>query len=145
MFQRVIRAGWFPALLAFLTVSACSPAIVEEPESAEETEVLSRTEFTDRIENFFEYDPLQAGESSQFLIHLTDLRDGTPVAEAQVDLSVRSASGVEVVGTRAQVGRVTGIYVADLTVPSTGTYSIDFRVRNDGLNEQMSLAGFDVE
>ena len=145
MFQRVVRAGWLPVVLVFLAVSACSPAVVEELESPEETEVLSRTEFTDRIENFFEYDPLRAGESSQFLIHLTVLEDGTPVSEAQVDLSVRSESGVEVVGTRAQVGRVTGIYVAELTIPSPGTYSIDFRVRNDSLNEQMSLAGFDVE
>jgi hypothetical protein len=145
MFQRAVRAGWLPAMFVFLAVPACSRAIVEEPESAEETEVLSRTEFTDRVENFFEYDPLRAGEPSQFLIHLTDLEDGTPVFEAQVDLSVLSASGVEVVGTTALVGRVTGIYVADLAVPSPGTYSIDFSVRNDRLNEQMSLAGFDVE
>ena len=145
MFQRTVRAGWLSTMLAVLAVSSCSPDIVEKPESAEETEVLSRTEFTDRIENFFEYDPLRAGESSQFLIHLSVLEDGTPVAEAQVELSVRSSTGVEVVGTTAQVGRVTGIYVADLAVPSPGTYSIDFRVRNDRLNEQMSLAGFDVE
>ena len=40
-------------------------------------EALSRAEFTDRIENFFEYAPLKSGKTSQFLIHLTDLADGS--------------------------------------------------------------------
>jgi hypothetical protein len=139
---RAIRSG---ALIAFLLVSACVPTVVEELEPEEESEVLARTAFTERIENFFEYDALKAGQSSQFLIHLTDLEDGTPVFQAQVELSVRSASGAEVAETTAQVGRVTGIYVADLLIPSPGTYSIEFSVGNDRLDEDMTLSGFNVE
>ncbi len=115
------------------------------PESEADEETLARTEFTDRIENFFEYSPLKSAEPSLFLIHLTDLADGSPVAEAEVELSVRAANGEEVASTRAQVGRVTGIYVAELAVPRPGTYEIEFHVRNSKLDEMMVLAGFAVQ
>ena len=136
----------FPALLvlcvAFLA-SCTAPVPVEEEV---EVEVLSRTDFTDRIENFFEYDPLRSGQPSAFLIHLTDLLDGSPVAEARVRLLVRSeGSRNQVTETTALVGRVTGIYVAELAVPRPGTYDIEFRVQNDSIDESMTLTGFEVE
>ena len=108
-------------------------------------EILARTVFTDRIENFFEYSPLRSGEPSPFLIHLTDLQDGSPVAEAEVELSVRRSNGEEVVSTRAEIGRVTGIYVVELEVSLPGTYEIEFHVRNAILDETMLLAGFLVQ
>ena len=144
MSEGAVLAKWFLALSMAVVMPACAPpALVEE--AVEESEVLSRTEFTDRIENFFEYDALRAGQPSQFLIHLTDLDDGTPVAEARVELVVRSSSGSEVLRTTAQVGRVTGIYVTELAIPSRGTFGIDFAVENDRLSEAMALDGFEVE
>ena len=113
-------------------------------EHAEE-EAESRTEFTDRIENFFEYDRLQAGKPSQFLIHLTDLSDGTPVEKADVTLNIRSKGGAEVGQVKAKVGKVTGIYVAEVTIPSAGDYDIEFRVQNPKLDERMPLTDFKVE
>lgn len=77
------------ALLA-LGLAGCGSGKKAEAQHGEEEEAESRTEVTDRIENFFEYDPLKAGKPSQFLIHLTDLSDGTPVEKADVTLSVRS-------------------------------------------------------
>ncbi len=135
-----------PALLvscAVFLAGCTTPATMEE---AIETEVLARTAFTDRIENFFEYDPLRSGETSAFLIHLTDLVDGSPVSDAEVQLSVRApGAGDEVAGTTALVGRVTGIYVAELTAPTPGVYDIGFRVQNDRIDESMILSGFEVE
>ena len=126
----------------FLAGCTTPVAVVEEVE----TEVLSRTAFTSRIEIFFEYDPLRSGEASAFLIHLTDLLDGSPVQDAQVQLSVRSQAGRnEVAGTTALVGRVTGIYVAELTVPTPGIYDIEFRVQNGVIDESMTLSGFEVK
>jgi 5-hydroxyisourate hydrolase-like protein (transthyretin family) len=148
MSLRTRLAGGIPAVVLLLIgVSACTPSeeAAGTPES-EEDETLSRTEFTDRVENFFEYTPLHAGIPSAFLIHLTDLSDGTPVAQAQVELTVRSAgTGNAVASTTAQVGRVTGIYVADVSIPSPGTYDIEFTIRNDRLDVRMPLTGFDVE
>lgn len=43
---------------------ACSRA--EKASTVDHDDALSRTEFTNRIENFFEFDPLKAGKKSQF-------------------------------------------------------------------------------
>ena len=110
-----------------------------------EEEALSRTEFTERIENFFEYDPLKAGKPSQFLIHLTDLSDGTPVEKAEVTLVTREKNGSEVMQTKARVGKVTGIYVADVSIANRGDYDIEFHVKNAKLDERMPLKDFKVE
>lgn len=110
-----------------------------------EEEALSRTEFTERIENFFEHDPLKAGKPSQFLIHLTDLSDGTPVEKAEVTLVTRAKDGSEVMQTKARIGKVTGIYVADISIPNRGDYDIEFQVKNAKLDERMSLKNFQVE
>jgi 5-hydroxyisourate hydrolase-like protein (transthyretin family) len=130
-------------LILSLGLSACSSGKQVEAEHEEEAE--ARTEFTNRIENFFEYDPLHAGKPSQFLIHLTDLTDGTPVEKAEVTLTIRSKSGAEVSQTKAKVGKVTGIYVAEVSIPSAGDYDIEFHVKNVKLEERMPLADFKVE
>jgi hypothetical protein len=129
-------------LIAF-ALSACSKEDQEHTEQEEEAE--SRTEFTDRIENFFEYDPLKAGKTSQFLIHLTDLSDGSPVEKAEVTLTVRSLAGAEVAQTKARTGKVTGIYVADVSISSPGDYAVEFHVKNEKIDERMPLTDFKVE
>jgi hypothetical protein len=104
--------------------AACGSA--PKPEVEHEEEALARTEFTNRIENFFEYDPLKAGQPSQFLIHLTDLTEGTPIEKGEVTLITRAKGGAEIMQTKARVGKVTGIYVADVAIPSKGDYDIEF-------------------
>jgi 5-hydroxyisourate hydrolase-like protein (transthyretin family) len=126
--------------LVLFGCSRTQPAAEEHEEEAP-----SRTEFTERIENFFEHDPLKAGKPSQFLIHLTDLSDGTPVEKAEVTLVTRAKDGSEVMQTKARVGKVTGIYVADVSIPNRGDYDIEFHVKNAKLDERMSLKDFKVE
>jgi hypothetical protein len=112
---------------------------------AEEEEALSRTEFTGRIENFFEYKPLKAGKPSKFLIHITDLSDGAPVESADVALMIRARGGAEAGQTKAKAGKVTGIYVAEVIVAKPGEYDIEFHVKNSKLDERMPLSDFKVE
>jgi len=134
--------------LIFLSLCACSKA---DPEAApvghsEEPEAIARTEFTERIENFFEYEPLNAGKPSQFRIHLTDLSDGTPLEKAEVSLTVRRKGGGEPVAqTVAKVGKVTGIYVAELNIPQAGQYDLDFHIKNAKVDERLHLTDFKVE
>jgi 5-hydroxyisourate hydrolase-like protein (transthyretin family) len=116
-----------------------------KPEAKHEEEAIARTEFTDRIENFFEYDALKAGQPSQFLIHLTDLTDGTPIEKAEVTLITRAKDGTEVMQTKARVGKVTGIYVADVAIPNKGDYDIEFLVKNAKVDERLPLTDFKVE
>jgi hypothetical protein len=136
-------------IILFLLLSACahsSPSASPAPDHAEEPEAIARTEFTDRIENFFEYEPLIAGKPSQVRIHLTDLSDGSPVEKAAVALTVRAKDGNDtVVQTKALVGKVTGIYVAELNIPRTGEYDIEFHIKNARLEERMPLTDFKVE
>jgi 5-hydroxyisourate hydrolase-like protein (transthyretin family) len=129
-----------------LTVMFCAACgSTPKQEAKHEEEAIARTEFTDRIENFFEYDPLKAGQTSQFLIHLTDLTDGTPVEKAEVTLITRAKGGAEVMQTKARVGKVTGIYVADVAIPNKGDYDIEFHVKNAKIDERMALTDFKVE
>lgn len=117
----------------------------QQPQTEHEEEAVARTEFTDRVENFFEYEPLKAGKPSQFLIHLTDLSDGTPIEKAEVTLITRSNGGGEVLQTKARIGKVTGIYVADVAIPSTGNYDIEFHIKNPKVDERLPLTDFKVE
>jgi hypothetical protein len=126
-----------------LIVSACG-ARQEVPATADPT-TLSRTEFTPRIENYFEYEPLRPGKSSRFLIHLTDLSDGSPVANAEVTVTLRPKSGSPPGQATARVGKVTGIYVADVIAPRAGEYDVEFRIKSARLDERMALTGFKTE
>src|SRR5437867_7094301 len=132
-------------LLCLLLAPSCSqPA--PAPPAAVEPEALSRTEFTGRVENYFEYEPLHGGKPSPFRIHLTDLSDGSPVEQAEVTLIVRPKGSAEpVTQTVSKVGKVTGIYVAELAIPRSGDYDIEFHIKYAKLDERMPLSDFKVE
>jgi hypothetical protein len=49
------------------------------------------------------------------------------------------------VQVKAKVGKVTGIYVAEVTIPSAGEYDIEFHVKNPKLDERLPLTDFKVE
>lgn len=114
-------------------------------ETGEEEEALARTEFTSRIENFFEFAPLKTGKPSQFLIHLTDLNDGSPVEKADVTLLIRKKGGNDFSEVKAKLGKVKGIYVAEVQIAEKGDYNVEFHVKNEKLDEKMPLEGFEVE
>ena len=128
------------------TLCGCGGQQPADPAPVAEEETLARTEFTERVENFFEYVPLKANKSSFFRIHLTDLLDGTPVEKAEVTLTARPAGSSQAAAeTTAKVGKVTGIYVADLTITQPGTYDIEFHIKNAKLDERLPLRDFKVE
>ncbi|HKQ76271.1 MAG TPA: FixH family protein [Blastocatellia bacterium] len=150
MVRKIQSAPIWKAALALLicacALGGCLRSGAKPQAEAEEEEAVSRTEFTKRIENFFEYEPLKAGKPSQFLIHLTDLSDGSPVEKAEVMLSVRDKSSkAEVAQAKAKIGKVTGIYVAEVSVAQKGDYEIEFHVKSSKLDERMSLTDLKVE
>ena len=134
-------------LILCLILLGCSTSNpTASPAPTAETEALSRTEFTDRVENYFEYEPLHAGKPSQVRIHLTDLSDGTPVEKAEVTLVVRPKGSSQVAAqTVSRIGKVTGIYVAELTIPRPGDYDIQFHIKNEKLDESLPLSNFQVQ
>jgi YtkA-like protein len=77
---------------------------------------------------------------------LTDLSDGSPVEKADVSLLVRPKGGTGTPAeTKARVGKVTGIYVAEVTIPNAGNYDIEFHIMNPKLDERLPLSNFKVE
>jgi 5-hydroxyisourate hydrolase-like protein (transthyretin family) len=144
MFNRSSSKVLTLLMLVAFGSAACSRA--EKANAGDQGEPLSRTEFTNRIENYFEYEPLKAGKSSQFLIHLTDLSDGSPVEQAEVTLSISvQSSHAHLSETTARVGKVTGIYVAEVVIPNAGNYALEFHVKNEKLDERIPLTDFKVE
>ena len=140
----LLLSGLLAVFVVFAACGGSKPAAEAKPEGEEE-EALARTEFTDRIENFFEYDPLKAGKPSQFLILITDLTDGTPIEKADVTLKIKNKSGAEIETVKARIGKVTGIYVADVAIASPGDYDIEFHIKNPKLDERLPLKDFKVE
>ena len=133
-------------LLSIIILHGCSNPAPAPPTVPPEPEALSRTEFTNRIENYFEYEPLKSGKASQVRIHLTDLSDGSPVEQAEVTLTVKpQGASAPIAQTVSRIGKVTGIYVADLTLPKPGAYDIEFHIKNAKLDEHMPLSNFKVE
>ena len=135
------------SLVSAVFLAACSKQEPAAPApAAEEAAFNSRTEFTNRIENYFEYAPMRVGKPSQIRIHLTDLSDGSPVEQAQVTLAMRPKGSDEpVLQTTSRIGKVAGIYVAELTPTKAGDYDIDFHIKNDKLDERLPLSNFKVE
>ena len=133
-------------VLMLVLLGACSSKEPAAASAPAEEETLSRTEFTERVENYFEYVPLKVSKASIFRIHLTDLSDGTPVSQAQVTLTARQpGSSQPAAEATAKIGKVTGIYVAELTLKQAGSYDIEFHIKNDKLDERMPLVGFKTE
>jgi 5-hydroxyisourate hydrolase-like protein (transthyretin family) len=132
-------------LIYVCVLSGCARGAKPQPRAGEE-EAIARTEFTERIENFFEFKPLKAGKPSQFRIHLTDLSDGSPIEKAEVKLLISVKGGNISEGqTTAKVGKVTGVYVAEVNIPKAGDYDIEFHVKSSKLDERMPLTDFKVQ
>jgi 5-hydroxyisourate hydrolase-like protein (transthyretin family) len=144
---KTTRCRWLAILLCLtfaVFLASCGSAPKAE-EKHEEEEAIAVTEFTDRIENFFEYSPLHVGKPSQFLIHLTDLTDGSPVEKAEVTLKISPKGSSNFNEVKSKIGRVTGIYVAEVQIDEKGLYDIEFHVKNEKLNEKMPLKDFEVK
>lgn len=132
-------------LMILLSALGCSRDAKPAVKAEAEEEAIARTEFTERIENFFEYEPLKKGKPSQFRIHLTDLSDGSPVEQAEVTLTVRGKAGESAEQTKAKIGKVMGIYVTELNIAKPGDYDIEFHIKNNKLDERLPLTDFKVE
>ena len=67
---------------------------------------------------------------------------GEPHVNAAIAIEEANSATGEV---KARVGKVTGIYVADVSIPNPGEYDIEFHVKNNKLDERLPLAEFKVE
>ena len=129
--------------LAVFLLLACMPAchLHERPhddeEPAAEWPAVAVTRWTDRTELFMEYPLLVAGRSWRSAIHLTDLRDFSPLDEGEAIVVLRSADG-GVLEFRDGPSRP-GIFGVDLEPDRAGVYEMTLRVEAPDLRDRHEL------
>ena len=96
------------------------------------------TIWTKNVELFMEYGPLVKDEESEFLVHLTDLSDFTPIIEGQVILETTTPSGKSLHASVRSPIRP-GIFKIMLTLSESGTYKIYMFIKGPNINETLSL------
>jgi len=146
-----LRRSWLAILSASVLLmtssfSACSRASSNtlNVENAKD-ERLSKTVFTEKLGAYLVYSPLKAGKSSDFALHLTDLDEGTPVANAEVTLNPRAKSNQAATTFKAKASETTGVYTLQITLPQPDEYYIEFQINHLKFNGRLTMTDFDVE
>ena len=94
-------------------------------------ETTQTTLFTDSIEFFIEYEPLEAGEVSEFLVHVTDLRTYKPYLSGSLTVLM---DGLSV--TSGKPHRP-GIFEIPLIPRKGGEYDIIFTLNSGAITESV--------
>ncbi len=135
--------AWFIAALplVLLLLSGCGGEDHEHEEGNPAKHEGERAElllFSDSTEWFIEHSPLIAGDTSAWLIHLTRLGDGKPVAAQSVFLRMDLAGGgsVEVHAKRRQAG----IYAADVPLRAAGDARLRLAYASTTASDTMQAA-----
>ena len=126
-----------PAALLASTWGSCGPSAGhshshdhEQAAAAEpEWPALPLTIWTERYEYFLEYEVPAPGRPSGFVIHVTRLSDGAPRTEGPLSMVFRS--GAEALEVPLPQPARTGIYLTEVTFPSTGTWQWELAVDGD--------------
>jgi cobalt-zinc-cadmium efflux system membrane fusion protein len=105
--------------------------------NAGERPTVAVTRWSERTELFLEYPVLVAGESGRAAVHLTDLRDFTPLRVGEATVTLRAGDG-RVLEFRGGPSRP-GIFGLDLEADRPGTYAMSLRVVAPGLEDAHEL------
>jgi len=91
------------------------------------------TRWTERSELFMEYPVLVAAEGGRFAIHVTDLRDFSPLTSGEAVVALRGADGavIEFHGGPSRPG----IFGADVVVERPGVYDMTVRIDSPDLQD----------
>jgi len=96
------------------------------------------TVWGERIEVFLEHPYLVAGEPAGFVTHVSDLTTGEPRTAGPVTFVLTNSSGAlkqYVAPTPARAG----IYIPQLTFPSSGEWAVALKVPLDGVEHEVKL------
>lgn len=111
----------FIALL-FFSCTAENDGVSEEGHGLED-HTVSVTLWGDSLELFMEYEPPIAGRKTDFIIHLTRLRDFSPVERGGVTVRIESHGGSDVVA-ESKVPLRKGIWKVEVPVLEAGEYHL---------------------
>jgi len=136
-----IVTGLLLTALLMITAGCSSHEDAKQPAGDETIQLTTRSA---KSELFMEYAPLKPGEKSSFLIHLTRLADGKPVAEGPLKLVLKPAAGQALTVTAPAPVRP-GIYQVELTAPAAGSYTLELLPEGKGFDDRIELPDIQVD
>ncbi|MBU0509288.1 hypothetical protein KKH27_10675 [bacterium] len=86
---------------------------------------MAVTEWQDSLELFAEWPHFVAGESSEAVLHFTDLRTFEPATDGPLTVNWKRNNQV-IKSDRADRVARTGIFLMSLTPPPSGSYDLEF-------------------
>lgn len=137
-----MNSRWLAALL--LVTGGCGPEPEAEPDggNGEESTVVV-TRWSEKTELFLEYPPLQAGRTSRFVIHLTDLASFEPVREGRVSVELRS-SGVDAEVYSVAGPSRPGHFLVDVASSRAGSAEVTVRLESASVRDSHLLGSAPV-
>ncbi|MDX2033760.1 MAG: FixH family protein [Blastocatellia bacterium] len=133
-------------LLSASGLSACFDAASKGAAEKEPgVERLTKTVFTEKLGAYLVYSALKANAPGDFELHLTDLSEGTPVADAEVAFNVRSKGNQAATLVNARKSGTTGVYAAQVTMPKAGEYYVEVQISHPKFSGRLTMTDFDVD
>ncbi len=131
-------------LATILLLPACgSPPPPEIAAVPEELDPVVVTRWTEKTELFLEYPPLQAGETSRFAVHLTDMSSFQPLREGRVEVYLDYGGGVSEKFAVDGPSRP-GIFGVDVTPARPGTAAMTVQVQSPAVEDSHDLGPVSV-
>lgn len=94
----------------------------------------SITQYTNDTEIFMEYPPLVVNKESEFLIHLTDLKDFKGVTEGVLTVNFKNDKKTEITKTLDVPARY-GIYIPSVSFTEAGNYTITINLNGKQVSD----------
>ena len=116
---------------------------VEEGGYAHAPGAIAVTLWTERTELFMEYPALVVGEEAEFLAHLTDLRDFSPVTQGQLIFTFQKSDGTKVQVVAEKPSRP-GIFIPVVTLADPGVYNLELRLEGPQVEDVIHIADIQV-
>ncbi|MFO7827457.1 MAG: efflux RND transporter periplasmic adaptor subunit [Bacteroidales bacterium] len=126
-------------LIMIITITACNKkeSITEEQNHDHGEIKLQFTVYTDQFELFAETDPFVKGQPANILAHFTNLKDFTPLSDAEITVHLKT--GENVVSQTINNNLKPGIFGFNLTPEAHGAAQLVFDINTKGMNQQISV------
>lgn len=131
---RITKIGLLIAALTFLASCTHDHDHETEEEGHGHGGDVSVTQYTDSTEIFMEYPLLIVNQESEFLIHLSDLKNFKAVTEGKLTAEFVNETGNKVTVTENEPAR-DGIYIPSVVFDNAGIYKMTITLKGDQVSD----------
>ena len=119
----------------------CVPSSHEGHDHDHTDPVETITLFSDQTEIYAEYEPLETGKTNEFIVHVTNLEDYSPVDNARITISlIKGKKGIR----QTVNSHKPGMFKAVLKPVEEGIYTLLFDLEKSSGNERFSIPGIRI-